>query len=182
MFERFTGNARQLTIGAQQIARETHADRIEAVHLLLAVFDGADTATIDRLHAVGLTAARLREAAVGGPDGDADDSRLLGAIGIDVDRIRRAIDGRFGDGAFDAAGTGDRSSRRRGHIPFAKGAKKSLELSLREALRLKDNRIDTAHVVLGILRTDDPTIERLLDDDAQWDLRRGLEEDLRRAA
>jgi ATP-dependent Clp protease ATP-binding subunit ClpC len=39
-----------------------------------------------------------------------------------------------------------------GHLPFTPGAKKALELSLREALRLDDRDIDTGHLVLGLLR------------------------------
>lgn len=182
MFERFTGNARHLTIGGQEIAVDLAAPRIEPIHLLLAVFDGADTTTVERLRAVGLTRDVVRQAAVAGPGAGTDDAHLLGAIGIDVDRIRRAIDDRFGAGTFDAAGEAAPAPRRRRHIPFAREAKKTLELSLREALRLKDNRIDTAHVVLGMLRADDPTIDRLIDDDTQWALRRALEDDLRRRA
>lgn len=39
-----------------------------------------------------------------------------------------------------------------GHIPFTPRAKKVLELSLREALRLHHNEIRTEHVLLGLLR------------------------------
>jgi|HubBroStandDraft_2_1064218.scaffolds.fasta_scaffold119294_2 ATP-dependent Clp protease ATP-binding subunit ClpC len=39
-----------------------------------------------------------------------------------------------------------------GHIPFTPRAKKSLELSLREALQLGDNYIGTEHILLGMLR------------------------------
>jgi ATP-dependent Clp protease ATP-binding subunit ClpA len=39
-----------------------------------------------------------------------------------------------------------------GHIPFTPRAKKVLELSLREALQLKHNYIDTEHILLGLLR------------------------------
>jgi hypothetical protein len=39
-----------------------------------------------------------------------------------------------------------------GHIPFTPRAKKVLELSLREALRLGHNYIGTEHVLLGLIR------------------------------
>lgn len=181
MFERFTADARHLTVDAQEVAVELGAARIEPIHLLLAVFE-RDAAAVERLRAAGLTAAVLRAAASASPDVDADDSRLLGAIGIDVDRIRRAIDERFGDGTFDAADRPAPRSRRRSHLPFARTAKRSLEMSLREALRLKDNRIDTGHIVLGILGADDPVIDAVIDEDTRWTLRRGLEDDLRGAA
>jgi hypothetical protein len=38
------------------------------------------------------------------------------------------------------------------HIPFAADAKKTLELALREAVRLRTNRIDSAMLLLGTLR------------------------------
>ncbi|WP_438874538.1 Clp protease N-terminal domain-containing protein [Symbioplanes lichenis] len=39
-----------------------------------------------------------------------------------------------------------------GHIPFSARNKKVLELSLREALRLKHNYIAPEHMMLGLLR------------------------------
>jgi len=39
-----------------------------------------------------------------------------------------------------------------GHIPFTPRAKKSLELSLREALQLHHNYIGTEHILLGLVR------------------------------
>src|SRR6202011_2539114 len=39
-----------------------------------------------------------------------------------------------------------------GHIPFTPRAKKTLELSLREALSIKHNYIGTEHIVLGLIR------------------------------
>jgi ATP-dependent Clp protease ATP-binding subunit ClpA len=38
------------------------------------------------------------------------------------------------------------------HIPFSPRAKKVLELSLREALALRDRHIGTQHILLGIVR------------------------------
>jgi ATP-dependent Clp protease ATP-binding subunit ClpA len=45
-------------------------------------------------------------------------------------------------------------SRRSGKPRFGRGAKKTLELSLREALHLGHNYIGTEHLLLGILRND----------------------------
>src|ERR1700761_9463950 len=39
-----------------------------------------------------------------------------------------------------------------GHIPFTPRAKKTLELSLREALGLGHNYIGTEHILLGLIR------------------------------
>ena len=48
--------------------------------------------------------------------------------------------------------TGRGEGTPRAHIPFAPGAKKVLELALRESLRLKHNYVGTEHVLLGLLR------------------------------
>jgi hypothetical protein len=50
-------------------------------------------------------------------------------VGIDLDEVRRSVEEAFGPGALDR-GRGARA----GHIPFTRGAKKALELSLHEAL------------------------------------------------
>jgi ATP-dependent Clp protease ATP-binding subunit ClpA len=42
-----------------------------------------------------------------------------------------------------------------GHIPFTPRAKKTLELSLREALQLNHNYIGTEHILLGVIREGD---------------------------
>jgi Clp amino terminal domain, pathogenicity island component/UvrB/uvrC motif len=42
-----------------------------------------------------------------------------------------------------------------GHIPFTPRAKKSLELSLREALQLRDGYIGTGHLLLGLIHQGD---------------------------
>jgi ATP-dependent Clp protease ATP-binding subunit ClpC len=42
-----------------------------------------------------------------------------------------------------------------GHIPFTPQAKKTLELSLREALQLSDSHIGTEHILLGLIRQDE---------------------------
>jgi len=49
-----------------------------------------------------------------------------------------------------------------GHIPFTARAKKSLELSLREALQLSHNYIGTGHLLLGLTRQGDNMAVRIL--------------------
>jgi Clp amino terminal domain, pathogenicity island component/UvrB/uvrC motif len=49
-----------------------------------------------------------------------------------------------------------------GHIPFTPRAKKSLELSLREALQLGDGYIGTGHLLLGLIRQGDNTAVKTL--------------------
>jgi len=43
------------------------------------------------------------------------------------------------------------------HIPFSPAAKKTLELTMREALRLGHNYIGTEHILLAVLSDDTPT-------------------------
>jgi hypothetical protein len=53
----------------------------------------------------------------------------------------------------ERVGPGPGEGRGKGHIPFTGDAKKALELSLREALALKDDVIGTEHVLLALTRT-----------------------------
>ncbi len=43
------------------------------------------------------------------------------------------------------------------HIPFSPAAKRTLELTLRQALRLGHNYIGTEHILLAVLDDDTPT-------------------------
>jgi ATP-dependent Clp protease ATP-binding subunit ClpA len=83
--------------------------------------------------------------------GEAKDAELLGTIGIDLDEVRRRAEDTFGPGALD------RRARRwrpcdEGRIPFTPKAKKALELALREAEAMRDDSIDTEHLLLGLSR------------------------------
>ncbi len=49
-----------------------------------------------------------------------------------------------------------------GHIPFTPRAKKTLELSLREALKLGHNYIGTEHILLGLIREGDGVAAQIL--------------------
>ena len=51
-----------------------------------------------------------------------------------------------------------------GQIPFTLGAKKVLELALREALAFGHNYIGTEHILLGLVRLDDSVSARILAD------------------
>lgn len=175
MFNRFTAQAREVVIGAQVCARGRDSRSIGGAHLLEALAS-PDRPTSEVLASAGLDAAGLDRAMAVcvGPGAAVDDDAALRSLGIDLDDIRRAVEARFGDGALERAGRQadrrrhrwpwGRARRRRdsGHIPFTEGAKRSLELSLREAIRLGDASIDADHVLLGVLRADDPDVARLL--------------------
>lgn len=153
MFERFTGEARQVVILAQQQARERHARAIRTEHLLLALGKVPGNGALVVLDSLSVSADAIRAAADALDGYDGDDAASLGTLGIDLDEVRRHVEQEFGPGALDRTRAARGRSRRRsgGHIPFEKAAKKTLELSLREALRLDHHFIGCEHILLGLL-------------------------------
>ena len=108
MFERFTQQAREVVIHAQDEARDLDHPYIGTEHLLLALLNPDAGIAHTVLHAAGLnrTGARAdvkrllhKGSAVLG-DGDAE---ALQEIGIDLDAVRARIEETFGPGAL--AGT-----------------------------------------------------------------------------
>jgi ATP-dependent Clp protease ATP-binding subunit ClpA len=163
MFERFTREARIAVVFAQEEARRLQHNRIGTEHLLLALLHHPETVSAQVLAGFGVTHEAANASVVryvGSGDIDAD---ALGAIGIDLDVVREKVEAVFGAGALDQPASG----RRRpiaGHIPFSPRAKKTLELSLREAILLKDRHIRDAHILLGIVREGEGLAMRVLAD------------------
>jgi len=154
VFERFTKDARTVVVGAQEHARTFGHARVDSTHLLLAVADGG-SAGARVLTALGVHADELREAVRERPDPEAfsdEEAAALRSVGIDLEEIRRSVDLAFGSGALDRPPR--RGTRLTGHIPFTREAKRSLELSLREAIRLRQRHIGTEHLLLGMVRDD----------------------------
>jgi transcriptional regulator with XRE-family HTH domain len=81
-------------------------------------------------------------------------ARALAAAGIDPAALRAAI--------TDGDSPGERN--RRGRVSFPGSTKKALELSLREAIRLGDDRIGSEHLLRGLLRTDDDAVNSTLNE------------------
>ena len=153
MFERFTTQARAAVTVAQDEARALHDRQIGTEHLLIGLAGpGADAAAV-ALRGAGLTAevirARLRRGAI-----DEMDPVALASLGINLDEVRRAAELRFGIGALDPAPKGPEP---KGHIPFSAGAKKCLELAVREAARQRGLAlpsgafISSGHVLIGVI-------------------------------
>ena len=157
MFERFTDEARQVVVVAQEEARSLRAGEIEPVHLLLALTEDPGRGG-EALRAAGGDHAVARSALTG--TGAAMDAEALAAVGIDLARVRAAAEATFGPGALD------RGAERYGHIPFAGGSKRALEESLhavvRARLRRRPRAIDSGAVLLGVLAVDDPVVDRVL--------------------
>jgi ATP-dependent Clp protease ATP-binding subunit ClpA len=172
MFERFTHAAREVVVRAKIEARDLGQAPVDTEHVLLALLadPAGPIAAAPALGGKGVDARFVRSeiirragsgatgaAAVADPD-DAD-REALKAIGIDLDAVRRAIEENFGPGALNLPRPA--SSKRKGlmrrfygsgHSPFSDRNKKVLELSLREAIRLKHNFIAPEHIMLGLVR------------------------------
>jgi ATP-dependent Clp protease ATP-binding subunit ClpA len=86
-------------------------------------------------------------------EGEGDAAQALTAADVTLDGARRQVEHMVGRGG---------SQLRSGHIPFTPGAKKALELSLRESLQLGHDDIGTEHVLLGLLHGDDPIVGQVL--------------------
>ena len=122
MFERFTAYARRAVVMAQEEAREMNHNYIGTEHILLALLRRPDG---------------LPNQADGGASG------ILGEFGMTLEGVRQEVLDKVGAGA---------GTKMTGHIPFTPRAKKVLELSLREALQLRNNYIGTEHILLGLIQ------------------------------
>jgi ATP-dependent Clp protease ATP-binding subunit ClpC len=69
-------------------------------------------------------------------------AQALDALGVSLAEVRRQVEEIIGRG----------SGQQPGHLPFTPRAKKVLELSFREALKLGHDYIGTEHILLGMVR------------------------------
>jgi ATP-dependent Clp protease ATP-binding subunit ClpC len=134
MFERFTQGSRDAVEAAAQMARDTRAERIETIHLLLAVAANEGSAGGHVLREMGLDARAAEEVRQ-----SVQVKRLPVEIGVSAP---------------------PRDEKR--NVAFTVEAKKALEFALREALTLGHNYIGTEHIVLGALRVDDGQVAAAL--------------------
>ena len=148
MFERFTEEARQVVVRAQEEARRLHSHHIGTEHLLLGLLD-QDSPTAAVLVRHGLTREPTVAAIRAFTGAEGLDAAARGTVGIDLDAVRDSVEAAFGPGALDSPG-GARGPK--GHLPFTPRAKKVLELSLREAIAGKSRSIADGHIALGLLR------------------------------
>lgn len=158
MFERFTRRARQTVITAQDEARRLRHRQIGSEHLLLALtLDEEGAAARSVLAELGLTHESAEGQLLRIRGSEALDAEALSSVGIDLEEIRRRVETQFGPGALDEPTPPirrrlPRLSQIGGGIPFGDDAKLSLEIALREAIRLHDGDIRSAHILLGLLR------------------------------
>ena len=74
-------------------------------------------------------------------EGEGVASRALTSLNINLERIRRQVE--------ETIGRGDGTSR---DISYTPRAKKVIELSVEEALRLGHQYVGTEHILLGLIR------------------------------
>ena len=158
MFERFAKDAREAVVHAQDEARTQGAPRIGPEHVLLGAVRTPDTVAAQALGRLGVTHATLLAAVRTRPT-DTIDADALAGIGVDLEAVRAQVEASFGPGALDAA---PGQTPGKGHLPFDAAAKKLLEISLREAVRYKHRRIDSGHLLLAAVRSDDTAAYRAL--------------------
>ncbi|MFI7574718.1 Clp protease N-terminal domain-containing protein [Micromonospora sp. NPDC049497] len=192
MFERFTDRARAVVRRARDEARSEGQRPVGTEHLLLAVLADDDSLAVRVLQEAGVTADdlrdRIRRHTERGGTGLADaDAAALREIGIDLAAIVARIEESFGPDALREAVPAPRrrwGRRRYAGGPFSPRSKKVLELSLREALRLRHSHIGTEHILLGLLREGNGLAALVLHEAGVDldDLRRRVETALRTAA
>ncbi len=78
--------------------------------------------------------------------------QTLNGLGVDHERVRDQI--------LEIIGRGEGAQP--GHIPFTPRSKKVLELSLREALRLRHKLIAAEHILLGLIREGEGVAAQIL--------------------
>lgn len=161
MFERLSASTHEVLAAAQREAAELSHYYIGTEHLLLGLLDQPGGVAVDVLRAVGLPRDYVRSevvrlVGVGCGGLGPDEAHALSAIGIDLDTVRSRLEDSFGEGVLDfpqEAGAG-RSRRRtsfRIGLRFTRRAQKCVELALREARRLGQDRIAPEHLLLGLI-------------------------------
>jgi ATP-dependent Clp protease ATP-binding subunit ClpA len=156
VYERFTELTKRAMVAAKDVAGSLGHDFIGTEHLLLGLAQTAGVAS-EALRAHGIELGRLREetarqmAADGVPTTHGQGTKdALSTLGIDVAEIKRRADEAFGPDAFKYP-----------RAAFSLSAKKAVQSSLREARELGKERIDTEHLLLGVLAQDDGAVRVL---------------------
>ena len=162
MFERFSDEARQAVVLAQEEALELRHGWIGTEHLLLGLLRaGGGGAVLLTGFGVELASVREEVLAIIGRGEDDIDRDALATLGIDLDAVRERVERSFGRGALSRR-RGCRGGGFGGHIPFTARAKKALELTLREGLALGARELLAEHLVLALLREGDGVAARIL--------------------
>jgi ATP-dependent Clp protease ATP-binding subunit ClpA len=158
MFERFTADARMAVVEAQMTARQSGSVQIEPSDLLAGLVKTGVALLTELGVATDDLAAELERTRRRGGVSDAD-AEALTEFGIDIEQIVERVEHTHGEGAL----AGRLRTGKRGHVPFTAQSKKTLELSLREAVKLGDKHLGQEHILLALAQqpgTDDVLARR----------------------
>lgn len=157
VYDRFTELTKRAMVGARDAATALGHDFIGTEHLLLGLAQTAGVAS-EALRAHGVELGRLRDETVRALADDGVPAtrgqaakEALSSLGIDLTEIRRLADENFGPGAFKYP-----------RPAFSVLAKKAVQASLQRAIELGQQRIDTEHLLLGVLADGDGVPIRVL--------------------
>ena len=161
MFERFTSDARDAVVFGVEEANAVGADRVGAEHLLLGAVREPDIDRRPRPGRLGVDhCACGPRCALCRPTGSTPTrSPASASTSTPCGRRSRPSSARARSttprpSSHPAPAAAGRSTPRPGRC---------IEIALREAVRLKHRRIDTGHLLLGVVRVDDPRAARTLD-------------------
>ena len=146
-FNRFTRETRACVEAAVEEARMLGHDSVGDEDLLMGILHTDEGIGAAVLSSLGVTLEGARE------ESEKMLCDALASIGISLEQVRQE--------AGDAFAMRLPDNRR---IPFSPRAKRALEQALREAVRLRNSRIGTEHILLGILGNRDGTAARMLVD------------------
>jgi ATP-dependent Clp protease ATP-binding subunit ClpA len=170
MFERFSVEARDAVVRALRIAGELKHPQVGSEHMLLSVLKDESGIGGQVLRDAGVDADRVRaeverlDGLAGGLLTEAD-ANALRSVGIDLDAVLARIEETFGPDALqpNPGGRFNRRGRSRSvRSRFGPDAKKSLQLALRESIRLHNRQISSGHLLLGLIRDGDGKASRIL--------------------
>ncbi len=179
MFERFTESARATVAEAVDLAASHGSPLVGREHLLVALASQGEPTLVAVIpDAAADLAARLSQKS---PEAqDQADAQALAAVGIDLDAIRARVAETMGPDAWNAGAPGRR--RPSGliarllpdHRPFTPGARKAIEVALRETIAEGSREITATHLLRGLLRDPGPHALAILNPDLVAELRSRL--------
>jgi ATP-dependent Clp protease ATP-binding subunit ClpA len=157
VYDRFTELTKRAIVGARDAATALGHDFTGTEHLLLGLAQTAGVAS-EALRAHGVELGQLRDEMVRAMAADGISATrgqaakdALSSLGIDLAEIRRRADENFGPDALKYP-----------RPAFSLQAKKAVQASLRQAIELGQQRIDTEHLLLGVLAEGDGVAVRVL--------------------